>query len=343
MNGLKSLAWVAPLTLVIWIWAEREQLVTMTNQQLTIQARSTDPTRVVRFVDLMTGQPSLRTIVHADLKGPQGAIDKVRDSIEATGSAVEIEVDHNIPDGIHPISISELINNAARFKANGVSVSNVMPHELTVRVDPVKEMLVRVTPPPSVTNLTAPPVFTPAEVRVSGPRSVLDDAQRDGRLQVFAQLDRFRELSQPGHKTLSSVPLKVSLPDPDVHVLTAVVSAEVDVREKDIQGTIPYVRLLAAYPLIGASRQFEAVPSTPAPTLPNVPVVGPKEIIDQLVKDKYEPRPTATFEVNLNDTANPDAERSATLKYELPEGVHLAPGAPRDIKYHLESRNKVDQ
>ena len=47
-SGLRSLLWVAPLTVLIWIYAEREQIITTdTPLYIPIQVVSTDPDRVV--------------------------------------------------------------------------------------------------------------------------------------------------------------------------------------------------------------------------------------------------------------------------------------------------------
>src|SRR5213595_2181335 len=48
ISGLRSLIWVAPLTVLIWIYAEREQIITTpTPLYIPIQVVSTDPDRVV--------------------------------------------------------------------------------------------------------------------------------------------------------------------------------------------------------------------------------------------------------------------------------------------------------
>ena len=73
VSFLKTLAWVVPLTLLIWIYAEQEQLVTATNVPATIDVQSTDPGRTVTLLS-----PREKMIL-CDLRGPNSILDRIRD------------------------------------------------------------------------------------------------------------------------------------------------------------------------------------------------------------------------------------------------------------------------
>src|SRR5881392_2688309 len=62
---LKTLAWVTPLTILIWVYAEREQ-VTSRPVTIPIAVKSVDPNRIVR---LRSGDES----VSAQISGPNAA------------------------------------------------------------------------------------------------------------------------------------------------------------------------------------------------------------------------------------------------------------------------------
>src|SRR5438309_5499896 len=64
ISSLKSLAWVAPLTILIWIYAEREQLAVATNVQVTVDVKRTVDDRIIRVLD-----PTDRRI-RVDFTGP---------------------------------------------------------------------------------------------------------------------------------------------------------------------------------------------------------------------------------------------------------------------------------
>ena len=57
LSSLKSLLWVAPLTVLIWVYAEREQVVTLKGVAVSLEMRSNEAGRVVRVLSPL-GAPS---------------------------------------------------------------------------------------------------------------------------------------------------------------------------------------------------------------------------------------------------------------------------------------------
>src|SRR4051812_25126512 len=66
---MKTFAWVAPLTILIWVYAEREQVV-QRETTIPIAVKSTDPNRIV---SLKPGDESILAFVG----GPRLAVDRV--------------------------------------------------------------------------------------------------------------------------------------------------------------------------------------------------------------------------------------------------------------------------
>src|SRR5689334_18283698 len=52
VDMFKQLAWVVPLTLLIWIYAEREQIATLPNETIPFQLVSPDPNKTVELIPL---------------------------------------------------------------------------------------------------------------------------------------------------------------------------------------------------------------------------------------------------------------------------------------------------
>src|SRR3982751_2273948 len=73
IEGVKAFLWVAPLTILIWIYAEREQLATQKNFPIPVEVRSSDPRQVIEIVSPLDGT------VRADLVGPRAQLDRVRE------------------------------------------------------------------------------------------------------------------------------------------------------------------------------------------------------------------------------------------------------------------------
>src|SRR3954470_23672127 len=64
IEAVKAFLWVAPLTILIWIYAEREQLATQKNFPIPVEVRSSDPRQVIEVQFPNDGT------VRADLVGP---------------------------------------------------------------------------------------------------------------------------------------------------------------------------------------------------------------------------------------------------------------------------------
>src|SRR5688572_15344405 len=71
ISNLKTLAWVVPLTFLIWVYAEREQIATYKDEPLPFDLVSLDPNRVV------TLNPRQDKNLMVDLQGPQARVQDV--------------------------------------------------------------------------------------------------------------------------------------------------------------------------------------------------------------------------------------------------------------------------
>src|SRR5262245_48478591 len=72
VSSFKSFLWVAPLTILIWVYAEREQTHTQRQQPIPIALRAADPKMLVTLLD-----PADKNLL-ADLEGSRVQVDLVR-------------------------------------------------------------------------------------------------------------------------------------------------------------------------------------------------------------------------------------------------------------------------
>src|SRR5437868_3168141 len=70
ISNLKTLAWVIPLTLLIWVYAEREQIAMYKDETIPFELKSVSQDVVVSLT-----QKDKNLVV--DLQGPQGRVQKV--------------------------------------------------------------------------------------------------------------------------------------------------------------------------------------------------------------------------------------------------------------------------
>lgn len=342
LSSLKALAWVGPLTVLIWIYAVREQGASK-GTNFAIEVRGDDPSRVVKLTMPLDGR------IHAELKGPQSGVDAVENWLETSGP-VPIEIDHNLLPGVeHPIPLDQRLNELWQLKSNGVTIANVMPPECHVYVDPIVTIEAEVQArPDELQKLAGPPVFTPAKIKLRGPQSIVTPAQRQAQarnesLVVFAKLSAFRQFTQPGKQQIASVAVtpSVVLDDPSVRLTPTTVSAEFDVKSGEAEAILPYVRVMPTYPDVPDADRYKPVFN---PLLNLIHVIGPQDEIELLKQQKI--RPSAIFEVVFprNSEEINGTFESPVHYIDLPPGVRVDPkDLDRKISYKFKQRTPGDQ
>jgi hypothetical protein len=313
LSGLRTLAWVAPLTVLIWVYAEREQEWREPNVTIPVAIKSADPGRSVKLLQRDSN-------VRAELIGPRAQVERVMHLVQPRDgeAAVQIEIDRNyLPGEIHRLSASQRLAESGIFKSHGVSVRDVSPAQLEIFVDEIVERDLDVKAPASVTNLATPPTFEPKTVRVRGPKRSLDNPAQ-GQLLATADLAGRPELRSPGVHELPAVAVSTNLDEPTVTITPATVKATLDVRQSDVRYTIPSVPIFYSAPHNLTNLQKYKLEYNPFIT--NVTVIGPPDKIELLRREEFPKK--ARFEVSDQDVGRPT--REARLVFDLPDGVHLS-------------------
>src|SRR5437867_4246258 len=222
ISGLRSLIWVAPLTVLIWIYAEREQ-VSWQSAEIQIEVRSGAPGQVAHLADSRGGT------VMATIRGPKAKVGQAVEALQA-GVPVQIFIGGGRQPGDHDVEIPALIERDPRLRDNGLSVIACKPNLLRVTVDTLQEDELDVKLPPDLRGLlNGPGVFEPAKVRVSAPASAWQQAPKGG---AYVEAELPQEMRTPGRHGPTSVRIKAAgLAGPDVTLRQSSVTATVDVRE----------------------------------------------------------------------------------------------------------------
>ena len=326
VTSLKSLLWVVPLTALIWIWAERQEVVPANNVAVHIQSPGDKLNRVVRLAP----DPS----VTADLEGPQADVEQVRDWLSK--NPIPLAVDEAFTDGQHLISLRPQLNNLPIMKKWGVTVKGCSPQEVTVFVERVTEVEVDVTAEPSPdTSGLQPPVFDPPKVKLRAPDSEIEKAKKAGKLAAYATFKQFTELQKPGTHDLTLVPLAAppSMNPASARLSPSAVSARIQVPQKVQSTALIHAVIMAGYPKVPNATQFPANYDNRI----DVQVTGPEATIAGLQSGN--PPVVAFFQVDISNPEN-HSPRQAELTFKLPEGVRPTDPDPktRMISYTLDPR-----
>jgi hypothetical protein len=332
LNFLKNLVWVAPLTLLIWVYAEREQTVTVSPLTFPVEVLTTAPNRLVTL-----RKPADKNVV-VELSGPRARLDRVRELLQPKPGApavVQIYVDPQLnPPGQELLTVNAINNNAV-FKNHGITVKSAQPPYLYVGIDTYQEVDVPVKAPPDVQRqLSDQTYFTPGVVKLRAPTELIERATAAGELAVYADVSKREEFrTKTGPQKLDNVPvywmLNKEVQREYVTVTPVAVTANLDIRRRDVTDEIGSVPVFKETPA-GLEDRFRVEYITPSP-IANVKVTGPDEQIGLIRNGTFKVK--ARIEVSSLD--NTDRPNSKDLKFELPPGVTLHKDTPGKFEYRL--------
>ncbi|MEZ0267350.1 MAG: hypothetical protein ACAI43_21665 [Phycisphaerae bacterium] len=313
MSVLKNLLVVVPLTLLIWVYAEREQAVTVPGNIFPVEVRTTAPDRVV-----VLRWPADHNLI-VELSGPRGKMDEVRQKLlpGAPGSApVQLLIDPQLGTGPQELETAKQLNLHPLFKNNGITVKSCQPPYIKVDIDVIEERDAVVKVPPQVAANLENVTFVPRVVKIRAPKRLLDAAEQAGELSVWADLSKREELKKrTGTVELKNVPLYWDHRE-FVTLSAPVADANVVIKTADVAYTIPTVAVMKVTP-----NKFEDTNTLEfSPTFPNVGVVGPADQIQAIKDGKFTVQ--ARFVVStLNHTVG---QNKARLQFDLPPNVKLS-------------------
>src|SRR5258706_7598689 len=279
VNFLQNLIWVVPLTLLIWVYAEREQTVTLSTEPVSIDVRTNDHNRIVNL-----RQPRDKNII-VELSGPRMQIDRVRELLRPKPdgeAAVQIYVDPQIEPGVQQLLTINQINNLPVFKNNGITVKSAQPPYLSVEIDSYERRNVPVKAPPEIAGMLSDQTrYVPDMVEIRAPKLELEKAEAEGALFVYANLPKRDELkTRTGFYPVENVPVYWPKQRENVSLMPLTVSAKLDIKQRDAEYTIPSVPIVKQ-----STADFDKNYVLDYPgTIPNVGVTGPMEQIELIRK-----------------------------------------------------------
>ncbi len=326
-GAAKTLGWVAPLTFLIWIYAEREQI---SKRQLPIPmpitVTSADPRMVVTLLRPQDG------MILVDLEGPRSQLDSLDQKFSRGGEveAVKVVLD-KLAKGPREIPTARAVRDDPLFVSRGISVTNCQPPVLQVLVDELEEREMPVAAPSSVTNLESA-TFEPSKIRVRAPKRAWERAPADTLMVAYADLASSAELDKPGERQLTGV--RVYVPwlrdEPHVTITPNTIKVALEVRQADRQLRLPSVVVYPSGPAFLLRQNRVECPDT----ITNVTVVGPPDKIALLERSDY-PKPWALLEVRTDD-ATGSTRRKRLRIMDLPKGVEPVPeDAQREVEFKI--------
>ena len=321
ISNLKTLAWTIPLTLLIWVYAEREQVQPMSDVVVPFELTTVDSDRVI---SLSASQD--RNLV-LDVIGPQARLQELKNRLSGgqmpQGLKLEVPTYYEV-NRQHSLPTLPLVRAQRIFADYGVTVRNAQPALLNVTIDQLVDRDARVSVRPGLNNVDA--TFEPTTVKVHGPKTLLDSATSSGAggrsdLVVHADIPE-STLSAPGHHDLPDVLLVRPgvLTDPRVSIMkTGKIRASIDVRKSDKTEFYSSMPVTVDQPVDTAEKYIIQIDR---PAVQNVTVIGPPELIDNIKRSEF--RPKARLVITAADLARIGERQSKVVQYDLPNGVQVS-------------------
>ena len=272
-----TLALVVPLTVLIWVWAEREQTAEY-KPILTLGVHALNPSRSMSIVDATgDGRP---VNVGVTLVGPKSGVDALRDAInrDASHARITLEVPDDVdPTGTRDVNIQPLLDEQKLFREYGVTVKSAEPNTLKIRSDDLVTRDLTVSVPAEFTGRVESFVGEPMTVRVRGPEALIVKLAASGTLRADLDVASLvaRHDAEPG---ATIPPGSVALrPIAGVTFEPAQVG---DVRLQFSQAEQGELRSIVVY--VAQPARLRARVTVDPPLLTSVKIAGPPDVVRQL-------------------------------------------------------------
>ncbi len=337
IDGLKTFLWVAPLTILLWIYAEREQLARQNDLSAPIRLDCSSD-RVVALVS--PDEP--RVLI--DMEGPRASLDDVRDKLSA-GKARPLNL--MVPDDYQPgreyeMPVVERLAKDDFFKSRAIAITRARPATVRIRIEKKETRNLPVEVNPEQLGV-GKATFAPTNVAVEAPASVFGVNET---LAVYADISKFKE---PGHYK-EKVPITLMRHrrgepprPPNVRPfgieqvsLPREVEATVDIQRSQSE-VLPSIPVLVQLPAGILSQDLYTIKAQP--TLANVEVTGPPDTVLALQNQKI--AGMAVVQLTPEDLKQPGeiVKKLSPRDYRMPADV-VVKSQVKEVKVTIAERTK---
>lgn len=325
-----TLGLVVPLTVLIWIWAEREQSQDA-ELQFVVDVRARNPGKVVSLAgDDAATRPRPVPIV-VKISGPKVGVDAIREQIASDRAKAQITLE--VPDdieenGARDVAVQPLLDQQALFRDSGITVKSAEPDTVKVRSDTIGTLELTPSLPADLAARVEAVVTSPAKVRVRGASQVIERLKGTDKLRAELDLAAHPALkdAQPGDRKgpLDNVPIR-PIDVAGVTLETKTVSGVTLTFSQTREGLLEAVVVNVSQPAgLRARATFDP------PSLVNVKIAGPPDLLKKVAEAKDDDRPYAEVRIGRADQ-RPDQAHTFTRPAffrNLPEGVRVLDPPP---------------
>jgi hypothetical protein len=334
-QSIRNILVVTLVTLLIWAYAESESL--RTEDLAATVGFTTSSGRAVWLVD-SPGRSTMEIKLRVD--GATGAIDAMRSRLSKT---VELAPGVELPKdpGDHSVDLRTALRASPLFADSGVTISEVSPVTVVIRVDELvsRQVPVRVELPPG-TDTVGPPETQPGLVTLTFPGMFESGL---GELAVLAPVDRalLTPLTPGRLERIPGVPLlapQAIRGQPFVSIEPQAVTVTLTLRDQTAFLDLPTVPVqIRISPIAYAEWEIE-IPQD-SRFLRNVRVSGPGDLIDQVLDGRL---PIIAYVALTPEDLNRGATSKEAVFTDIPNSPLKFEVEDRTVKLVIRRRDSAD-
>lgn len=329
----RTLLWVAPLTLLIWVWAQDQQIETATQQNVPLHLSHTDNEQVLLRLVGNDAIPLDRiTLSSVTFQGPRVGLTEVVTRLRENGDAplLDIKLDLAPVDRV-AIDIRTQLNELAVLRDAGVSVVDVTPAQVYLRVEPLEEMTAEIIVDPDTPYaLAGRALFEPPTVTLQGPASAIqrlrDQAADDTGPTVIADLPEDVPVAE---SMVRNVPLRLPSDAPNLSLSPSSVRATFTrAAEVPVRTILQRVVVRESTPAAMSGQYLVEIEPT---VINNVTIEGPPDVISRIQRGEVPVEAVLVLDRDDQEIREPTRRR---LEITLPPNATLI-GDPPEVTFRL--------
>lgn len=280
MQRAKTVGLVTLVTILVWIFAEAESLTTET---VSLGVFFQDDAGSARVVQIAPGE-NWKDTVEVTVEGSTAAIDalsaQLRRPIVLTPGRETIPLE----PGDHTIDLHVALRGHPAFRQKGVSIADVKPGVVTIRIDQLLDLEAKVRVAVSDGEMVSAVESSPATVTITVPESVKSRLGANPEVAALLDSSALRGLPEGQRTTISGV--RLALPDglgglDNVSLEPPTVNVTVTVQNRTASHLLASVPVQLKIPPVEYGKWDIVVPEEDQ-FLKDVTVSGPREMIEQI-------------------------------------------------------------
>lgn len=331
LEGLKTLAIVIPLTILIWVYAERAQTQ---NEPLSVLIAFT--TSNANFAATV---PAVNESITLTLEGPRGQIEQFKKNMQELTRDSHLELalpNGDATVGTKTIILAQAIKADPHFASLNVTVKTA-PQELRVSVDPVISKVVTVAQPANAQVSLQNVSFDPPRVTVTGPTPLLNDDFSGDNPTISIDTSNL-DLSTTTAPRTATVPL-IRPNKSRIQLSASQVKMTYEVGSTIRSGEIKTVYIDVRRPISEDGRSKVIIRGSGGPVIHNVQVTGPSDVVSQLIGDNPVLPVKAVLTITREDIDK--GELRHPVDFDLKKGVTVT-GGPYEVTFEVRSIPSTD-